>query len=142
MTTTTKSTGAGAPPQCSRLHGRRKTNKISKLISSAGGESVKVVALEALITEQAEKLKTTAAEAHKAATKIETMNKRLTELEQLCSKRWKETKSNFASDESGSESSRPATPNGGRGGGTKTKLTHPSKGGGAPAAATAAPAAQ
>ena len=60
-----------------------KTNKISKLISSAGGESVKVVALEALVTEQAEKLKTTAAEAHKAATKIETMNKRLTELEQL-----------------------------------------------------------
>ena len=118
-----------------------KTNKISKLISSAGGESVKVVALEALVTEQAEKLKTTAAEAHKAATKIETMNKRLTELEQLCSKRWKETKSNFASDESGSESSRPATPNGGRGGGTKAKLTHPSKGAGAPAPAPA-PAAQ
>ena len=70
------------------------------------------------------------------------MNKRLTELEQLCSKRWKETKANFGSDESGSESSRPATPNGGRGGGAKPKLTHPSKGGGAPAAATAAPAAQ
>ena len=116
-----------------------KTNKISKLISSAGGESVKVVALEALLTEQAEKLKTAAAEAHKAATKVETMNKRLTELEQLCSKRWKETKANFVSDESGSESSRPATPNGGRGGGTKPKLTHPSKGASAPAAA--APAA-
>ena len=118
-----------------------KTNKISKLISSAGGESVKVVALEALLNEQAEKLKTAAAEAHKAATKVETMNKRLTELEQLCSKRWKETKANFISDESGSESSRPATPNGGRGGGTKAKLTHPSKGAGAPAPAPA-PAAQ
>ena len=93
-----------------------KTNKIAKLISSAGGESVKVTALEALVTEQAAKLKTAADEAHKATTKLETMNKRLTELEQLCSKRWKETKANFGSDESGSESSRPATPNGGRGG--------------------------
>jgi len=47
------------------------------------------------VTEQAAKLKTAADEAHKATTKIETMNKRLTELEQLCSKRWKETKANF-----------------------------------------------
>ena len=119
-----------------------KTNKIAKLISSAGGESIKVTALEALVTEQAAKLKTAADEAHKATTKIETMNKRLTELEQLCSKRWKETKANFGSDESGSESSRPATPNGGRGGGTKPKLTHPSKGAGKPAAEAAPAAAQ
>jgi len=119
-----------------------KTNKIAKLISSAGGESIKVTALEALVTEQAAKLKTAADEAHKATTKIETMNKRLTELEQLCSKRWKETKANFGSDESGSESSRPATPNGGRGGGTKPKLTHASKGAGKPAAEAAPAAAQ
>jgi hypothetical protein len=119
-----------------------KTNKIAKLISSAGGESIKVTALEALVTEQAAKLKTAADEAHKATTKIETMNKRLTELEQLCSKRWKETKANFGSDESGSESSRPATPNGGRGGGSKPKLTHPSKGAGKPAAEAAPAAAQ
>jgi hypothetical protein len=70
------------------------------------------------------------------------MNKRLTELEQLCSKRWKETKANFGSDESGSESSRPATPNGGRGGGSKPKLTHASKGAGKPAAEAAPAAAQ
>jgi len=118
-----------------------KTNKIAKLISSAGGESVKVTALEALVTEQAAKLKTAADEAHKATTKIETMNKRLTELEQLCSKRWKETKANFGSDESGSESSRPATPNGGRGGGSKPKLTHATAAKGKPAAEAAAPAA-
>ena len=119
-----------------------KTNKIAKLISSAGGESVKVTALEAPVTEQAAKLKTAADEAHKATTKIETMNKRLTELEQLCSKRWKETKANFGSDESGSESSGSATPNGGRGGGSKPKLTHASKGAGKPAAEAAPAAAQ
>ena len=120
-----------------------KTNKISKLISSSGGENVKVSALETLVKELTANLKTAADEAHKAATKGDKMATRLTELEQLCAKRWKETKSNFLSDESGSESSRPATPNGGRGKGGKLSFAHPSKGAGAPAAATAsAPAAQ
>jgi outer membrane murein-binding lipoprotein Lpp len=117
-----------------------KTNKISKLISSSGGENIKVTALEALVTEQAAKLKAAADEAHKATTKVDKMATRLTELEQLCAKRWKETKSNFVSDESGSESSRPATPNGGRGKG-KISFVHPAKGAGAPAPASA-PAAQ
>jgi len=117
-----------------------KTNKISKLISSSGGENIKVTALEALVSEQATKLKAAADEAHKATTKVDKMATRLTELEQLCAKRWKETKSNFISDESGSESSRPATPNGGRGKG-KISFVHPAKGAGAPAPASA-PAAQ
>jgi outer membrane murein-binding lipoprotein Lpp len=117
-----------------------KTNKISKLISSSGGENIKVTALEALVTEHAAKLKAAADEAHKATTKVDQMATRLTELEQLCAKRWKETKSNFVSDESGSESSRPATPNGGRGKG-KISFVHPAKGAGAPAPASA-PAAQ
>ena len=117
-----------------------KTNKISKLISSSGGENIKVTALEALVTEQAAKLKAAADEAHKATTKVDKMATRLTELEQLCAKRWKETKSNFVSDESGSESSRPATPNGGRGKG-KISFVHPAKGAGAPAPASA-PAAK
>jgi hypothetical protein len=101
-----------------------------------------VTALEALVTEQSAKLKAAADEAHKAATKVDKMATRLTELEQLCAKRWKETKSNFISDESGSESSRPATPNGGRGKGSgKITFVHPAKGAGAPATASA-PAAQ
>ena len=37
-----------------------KTNKISKLISSSGGENIKVTALEALVTEQSAKLKAAA----------------------------------------------------------------------------------